>query len=161
MQEFTHQHNNPRYAVTELIKKKKTQFLQKDKAHIDHRWTILLNPVPQPEINALMSKTDPADTYLLPYAACTYKLPIAIAGGELVQHRAVGLWVWVPRAHRALTVHLVRVGSLSCCRGAEAGAIAEKSTLSWRVAQAVLCLNAFGVHRGNQEQNVSAWHIKM
>lgn len=60
-----------------------------------------------------------------------------------------------------LTVHLVRVGWLSCCWRAETGAIAEKSTLSWRVAQAVLRFNAFGVHRGNQEQNVSACHVKM
>lgn len=68
----SHQHNNPRYAVTELIKKKKTQFLQKDKAYIDHRWTILLNPAPQPEINALMSKTDQAETYLLPCTDCLH-----------------------------------------------------------------------------------------
>lgn len=50
-----------------------------------------------------------------------------------------------------LTVHLVRVGRLSR-RAAEAGAIAQKPTLAWGVAQAVLCLNAFGVHRGTKSK---------
>lgn len=147
----SHQHNNPRYAVTELIRKKKTQFLQKDKAYIDHRWTILLNPTPEPEINALMSKTDQAETYLLPCADCLHlRAPHSNCRRKIGAAQSCGLRVglWVPRAHpgrpwAALTVHLVRVGSLSCCRAAEAGAIAEKSALSWRVAQAVLCLDAF------------------
>lgn len=145
----SHQQNNPRYAVTELIKTKKTQFLQKDKAYIDHRWTVLLNPVPQPEINALMSKTDQAETHLLPCADCLHLQ----ASHSNCRRRTGAGWscgaVSVSVSAQsppwaALTVHLVRVGSLSCCWGAEAGAIAEKSTLPWRVAQAVLCLNAFG-----------------
>lgn len=41
-----------------------------------------------------------------------------------------------------LTVHLVGVWALSSGRGAEAGAIAEESTLARGMVQAVFCLDA-------------------
>lgn len=60
-----------------------------------------------------------------------------------------------------LTVHLVCVGCLPGCWGAEAGSVAEKPTLPWGVAQAVLRFDAFGAQNRSQEQNMSVCHIKV
>lgn len=58
-------------------------------------------------------------------------------------------------------MHLVGVWCLSSSWGTEAGSIAKKPTLSWGMAQAVLCFDAFGTYGRNQEQNISVCHIEV
>ena len=59
-------------------------------------------------------------------------------------------WRWTGRGRSAtLTVHLVGVRALSSGWGAEAGAVAEESTLAGGMVQAIFCLDTLeGGKRG-------------